>query len=136
MNTPHRNGARVKGAGVDCGQYPIMVYSSLGLMEDPKPATYPRDFHLHRGEEFYLEYARAAAHELPEGSIPQKGDFALFKIGRVFSHGAIVIAWPKIIHAYVKAGVIYADADQGELAGKPVKFFSFWGAHGPADRIV
>jgi hypothetical protein len=47
----------------------------------------------------------------------------LFKFGRCFAHGAIVVVWPRLIHAWHNAGVIYADADQGQLAGRAKRFF-------------
>lgn len=131
IGTPHHNGARVKGQGVDCGQFPIAVYAALGLMPDIKPDAYPPDFHLHRDREWYLSIAEKYGKELPEGSKPKRGDFALYKIGRIFSHGAIIEVWPgRIIHAYVGQGVSVADGLQGHLGSKKhvkaIKFFTLW----------
>ena len=49
---------------------------------------------------------------------------ALYKIGRIYSHGAIVIEWPRIIHAWVGIGVTQDLGDQGHLGNKKVLFYS------------
>jgi hypothetical protein len=54
---------------------------------------------------------------------PQRGDVAVFKFGRCFAHGAIVVAWPRLIHAWCNAGVVLADACQAPLNGRQVRFF-------------
>lgn len=130
LNTPHHNGARIKGAGVDCGQFPLAVYSACGFVPEFDTGKYPPDFHLHKDREWYLGLAEKYGKELPEGALPKPADFVLYKIGRIFSHGAIVIEWPRIIHAYVGVGVIYDDGQQGHLgSGKHVKdrkFFTLW----------
>jgi hypothetical protein len=58
--------------------------------------------------------------------LAEPADVAIWKIGRVYSHAAIVIAWPKIIHADADNGVILGDGTQGKLANKPVRFFSLF----------
>jgi hypothetical protein len=48
----------------------------------------------------------------------------IFKFGRTFSHGAIVVDWPIIIHSYIPHGVLLSDAERdGELIGREIKFF-------------
>jgi cell wall-associated NlpC family hydrolase len=64
-----------------------------------------------------LGYAR----EIPGPPLP--GDVAVFKFGRTFSHGAIVLAWPRVVHAFVRTGTVYGEATKAPLAGRPVKFF-------------
>jgi hypothetical protein len=61
------------------------------------------------------------AHEL--AGPPKPGDVAVFRYGRTYSHGAIVIAWPRLIHAYWQRGVVWGDATLYPLAGRPVRFF-------------
>lgn len=125
LNTPHRNGARVKGAGVDCGQLPHAVYSAVGLVPQFDIAAYPRDFHLHKSEEWYLKLCEQYGREIPGPPLP--GDFCIIKIGRVFSHGAIVVNWPLVIHAHFRHGVVYGDALQEDFADREIKFFTVWG---------
>ena len=55
---------------------------------------------------------------------PQPADFVVFKFGRAFSHGAIVVNWPAIIHSYIPRGVMLGDAlHDGELIGREIKIF-------------
>jgi cell wall-associated NlpC family hydrolase len=58
---------------------------------------------------------------------PQPGDIALFKFGRVFSHGAVVVAWPRLIHAYWAIGVVWGDAALHPLKRREVRFFTPFG---------
>lgn len=125
--TPHHNGAHIKGAGVDCGWLPIMVYSTVGLLPKIEPGRYPADFMLHRNQEWYKEIADKYGKKLPDGQLPKPGDFVLYKFGRIYSHGAIVIEWPRIIHSYVGLGVCQAEGDQGHLAGRDAIFYTLWG---------
>jgi len=133
LRTPHHNGAAVKGEGVDCGKFPWAVFHACGLLPAiPDDLRYSSQFHLNRDEEWYLKLADKFGKELFCKSVPQKGDFALYKIGRVFSHGAIVIEWPRIIHSYVRVGVCLDLGDNGWMAknkngsARPVKFFTLW----------
>jgi hypothetical protein len=84
-------------------------------------AFYPPDWNLHRDTERYLRglmrYARGI------GGPPQSGDVAVFKFGRCFAHGAIVVSWPRLIHAWCDAGVVFADGGQPPLFGRQVQFF-------------
>lgn len=133
LRTPHHNGSAIKGVGVDCGMFPWSVYHAVGLMPPiPDDLRYSPQFHLHKDEEWYLKLAQANGKELGEGVLPKKGDFALYKVGRIFSHGAIVIDWPNIIHAYIRVGVVYDKGNAGWMSadktGKPrvTKFFTLW----------
>ena len=62
----------------------------------------------------------------------QPGDLILFKFGRAFSHGAIVIDLPTIIHAVRKdREVVLGDLDRDvDLIGRPLMCFSFWAPGG------
>jgi cell wall-associated NlpC family hydrolase len=134
LGTPYHPCGRIKGAGVDCLTLLAEVYAEAGVTQYINVPYYPHDWHLHRGRERYLEGLLRYAHEINEPAGP--GDIALWKFGRCFSHGAIVIEWPLIIHAYVGRACVLENAESalwlchiGEHAeshGKqrPVKFFS------------
>ena len=126
LRTPYHHMARVKGAGADCLTLLAEVYERAGVIAHVEVPFYPPDWNLHRDAERYLEGVIRYALEVPawdDADPPQPGDIAVFKFGRCFAHGAIVLQWPRLIHAWHNAGVIYADATQGQLAGRPVRIF-------------
>ena len=130
LRTPYHHHGQVKGAGVDCAMFPLAVYKECGLIpEDFQPPEYSMQWHLHRSEELYLKTIEPLCREFmvwPDipSSQPRPADFVVFKFGRTYSHGAIVIEWPRIIHSYIPHGVQYGNALQdGELIGREMKFF-------------
>jgi cell wall-associated NlpC family hydrolase len=112
LGTPWRHRGRIKGAGVDCAQFVIKAYAGAGLIEDFDTGEYPRDWHIHRDEERFLSFVPSFAREITESEVG-RGDLVLCKIGRVFSHGVIVVDWPQGIHAAINAGqVVLCDLDR------------------------
>ncbi len=133
LRTPYHHQGRVKGAGVDCAMLPAAVYSACRLIPAVDPGYYPADWHLHSGREIYLEWVLKFAVEIPGPGLP--GDFVLFKFGRCWAHGGIVIKWPHIIHAFLNCPVSQDDANRehrllymGEAKNKPRprRFFTLW----------
>ena len=130
LGTPYHHAARVKGAGVDCGQILALVYEAAGITPEIVPDDYPHDWHMHRSEERYLATVERWAHKI-DGP-PEPGDIALFRIGRCISHGAIVVSWPTVIHAVLKGGgVVFGDVvADADLAHHLVGYWSpFGGSH-------
>ena len=137
LRTPYIHMGRVKGAGADCLTLLAEVFHEAGLIPKIEIEFYPKDWMHHRDAERYLEGLLNYAHEI-EGP-PQPGDIALWKFGRCFSHGAIVVNWPTIIHAAAGRNVTLEDASKSQMLcfvgenveekGKPreLKFFSYWG---------
>ena len=124
LRTPYHPCARVKGHGVDCAQILIEVYAAAGLIERFDTGHYPQDWMLHRDEERYLGFISQHAHQVP---VPQPGDIALYRFGRCVSHGAIVIDWPVIVHAYAPEGnVCLGDGMAGRLGPRLAGFFSIF----------
>jgi cell wall-associated NlpC family hydrolase len=104
LNTPYHHQANLKGVGVDCVMLMIEVYKACGLMTDavdPRPYSY--DWHMHRSEEVYLGGVEQLAEPV---ATPAPGDIALFQFGRCVSHGAIVIEWPLVVHAFIEHGAV------------------------------
>lgn len=104
QNTPYHHQANLKGVGVDCVMLMVEVYRTCGLIPasvDPRPYSY--DWHMHRSEEVYLGGVEALADRV---DVPQPGDIALFQFGRCVSHGAIVIKWPLVVHAFIENGAV------------------------------
>jgi cell wall-associated NlpC family hydrolase len=129
LGTPYHHHARVKRAGADCAMFPLAVYQECGLLpNDYRPPQYSVQWHLHRSDELYLKEIEKFCAEI--AGPPQPGDFVVFKFGRTFSHGAIVTAWPQIIHSYIPHGVLLSDAlRDGELAGRELKCFEMSTQH-------
>ena len=127
LQTPYHHNARVRGSGADCAQFPAAVYEAAGVIPHVEP-DYPSDWHMHRSEEIYLKWAeKLGATEIP---IEQAGpaDFIIWKFGRTFSHGALFVDPPQIIHATQVAQMVTLDrwdADE-ELKHRPFKVFTFW----------
>ena len=123
LRTPYQHRQMVKGAGVDCAMFPLAVYRECGHIPlDFEPPEYSMQWHLHRSEELYLKTIEPLCREI--SGPPDAADFVVFKYGRAFSHGAIVIKWPLIIHSYIHHGVQYGNALQDvELIGREMKFF-------------
>ena len=123
LGTPYHHHARVKRAGADCAMFPLAVYQECGVLpQDYKPPQYSVQWHLHRSQELYLNEIEKFVVETD--SPPQPADFIVFRFGRTYSHGAIVVEWPIVIHSYIPHGVLLSDAlRDGELLSREHKCF-------------
>ena len=129
LRTPFHHQAMVKGAGVGCGTFLIGIYGAVGFRVPnfDDLGFFSKDWHLHEREERYLEILKLWMSEI---ETPERGCTALFKIGRVYSHAAIIVDWPHVIHTYWGRGTEYADATQHPLKRHPVLFLSPWAKQG------
>jgi cell wall-associated NlpC family hydrolase len=104
LGTPYHHHARVKGVGVDCAQLLCAVYEASGCVPHIDPGNYAHDWHLHRGEEVFIGWLeKAGAREV---QVPAPGDVAVFRYGRAFSLGAVVVesrGAVAVVHAYLGA---------------------------------
>jgi cell wall-associated NlpC family hydrolase len=130
LRTPFVDNAMVKGVGVACGPLLIAVYRSIGIpVGEPKWGLFPKDWHLHTQEERY--YDMVAEYSKPVES-PEPADMVLFRFNRMdkpkkpYCHGGIVVAWPRIIHAYWGKGVEEIDVSNSPLAVRERVFLSPW----------
>lgn len=135
LGTRWHHNARVKGAGVDCGQFIIASYINAGLVPHFETGQYPPDWMLHQDGERYLGWVEQY---LDPVEAPQPADVVAWRYGKCFSHGAIVVQWPLVIHAYRRErAVVYGDATKGDLsrehlpqggsAPREVRFYSIAG---------
>jgi cell wall-associated NlpC family hydrolase len=135
VGTGYHHMGRIKGVGADCLTLLAEVYHEAGITPYIEVPYYPHDWHLHRDEERYMTGLLEYAHLV---ETPKMGDVVLWKFGRCFSHGAIIVDWPDIIHAYTGRNCTFENAEQAEFLKKvgengpdygklrPHKFFSFW----------
>lgn len=127
IGTPYHHMGNVKGrsGGVDCGMIIIRIYSEVGFFPFFDPRPYPRQFHLHQQDEWYKGIVEKFCTEDP---LPQPGFIALWKVGRIFSHGSIVTKWPSVVHAIAGQEFVVEAADVmlTNLRKQDVKFYNPW----------
>jgi cell wall-associated NlpC family hydrolase len=125
--TPYHHHARIKGLGVDCAQILAAVYGTCGLCPaDLDLGNYAREWHLHRGDELYLDRLLKLGGRRVDGE-PRPGDIGVWRFGRTFAHGGIVIEGggePLILHAYINRGVILSRASEDPLQDREHQFWS------------
>jgi len=126
--TPYHHRAALIGCGADCALWALEVYRKVLPLPALEIPAYAFQWWVNQPEEIFLECVlKLGAVEVQE---PQPGDFALYrtKPGRPFAHGAIVLAWPEVLHAVIRHGVIRDRADRCALLDRAEhKFFSFPG---------
>jgi cell wall-associated NlpC family hydrolase len=130
IGTPYHDMGEIKGVGVDCAKLVYLVYHEAGLCPAIKIEDYSPQFMMHSDEEKYLTIVATHAREITLEHAAF-GDLVLYKIGRVFSHGAIIIkpGWSHIIHAHFRSKcVVRARGLDGALGAPKVekKFFTQW----------
>lgn len=101
------------------------------------PPVYSKDWHLHRGEEKYLGEIEARlklvdGDETPliarENPVFKTGDVLMFRLGRTFSHSALVTDWPYVIHAYASSRIVEEiDINGTPMERLPLRVYSYWG---------
>lgn len=132
VNTPYHHFGKIKGVGVDCATLISEVFTRVGMIAPVDTPEYSPQWFMHQSAELYMREVLRHAHRT---DAPLPGDVALWKVGRCFAHGAIVInpGWPAIIHAYQPAGIVLeANGTDAALAqhksGKhrEVRFFTLW----------
>src|SRR5947209_7911280 len=105
--TPYRLGARKKGAGADCATLILATYQAVGIVPPDQDAhRMSHDWWSHTTEERYkigvLRHATKTVEAVTYRTLETKpGDILLLKAAnsKLHNHGAIVISWPRIIHA-------------------------------------
>lgn len=130
LGTPYGHAMRVKGSATDCAFLLVETFHEAGLIpyltsgsEDSDIPFYPIDWHLHRDEERYLKIIDRFAVKTETDS-PLPADIALYQFGRTISHGAIVVDWPVVIHAWRESNrVEFAEGNQAELGAH---FVGIW----------
>jgi cell wall-associated NlpC family hydrolase len=122
LGTPYHNHGRMKGVGVDCAMLILETAIRAGAIIPFNPGAYPAQFGLHRDEEQFIGFVTRYATEI---DAPQPGCVALFKYGRCYSHGGIMISDTRLVHAVMRdRAVIYSDLTDADLVDRAPRFFT------------
>lgn len=131
LRTPYHHHGRIKHVGVDCANLLCAVYEAAAAVPPVVLPHYPVDWHLHHSEELFLQWlAKVGAWPV---QTPAPGDVAVFRFGRTFSHGAVMVESDLAVHAYVKAEVMLTRLHEAPLAGRERQFWAIVGPR-PNDR--
>jgi cell wall-associated NlpC family hydrolase len=131
--TPYRQQGDIKGPNgcVDCSMILVRCWVDAGVFKPFDPRPYSPDWHLHIGTEKYLEWLQESGVEVEH---PRPGDVVVWRFGRCFSHGGIVISKNRVMNASQLHGITFAERlDAAWLTymrdGKtlrPRKYFDVW----------
>ena len=125
--TPYHHQSNIKGVGVDCAMFLIETYGNVGVLKKFDPRPYSSDWFLHHSEEKYLQTLIPFAKEISVRDA-KSGDIILMKLGRTFSHSAIVVEGSVVIHAYMKERMVtLGDLGQLPFTGRELKAFNPFG---------
>jgi len=123
VGTPYLLGARVKGAGADCGTLLLGVYRACELIDDEDLGIYAGDWWVHATEEQYIFRVLRHARQVLEAvayrtTDVRPGNIVLTRTrgSKIYNHGAIVLAWPQIVHALPPV-VAECDASRSPVWG-------------------
>lgn len=133
LGTPFRDQADRKGAGVDCAMLLVRSFVDTGVLPPFDPRPYPPRWHLHKDEERFLGWIRTLGRETEE---LKAGNVILYKEGRCFSHGALLVDPGHVVHASWRAKeVLLAEVFQIGLTHyprtgqpRPRLIFDMWAA--------
>lgn len=121
LGTPFHCGSRIKGVGVDCAQLLAAVYHEVGLIAYIPITYYPPQWFIHHDEERLLIEVEKYAKPI---EVPQKGDIAIWKYARCYSHAGIIVDELRFIHSFSHLNCGYCGFDEVMPPNRPVKYFS------------
>ena len=127
LGTPYHHHGRIKGAGVDCAMLLAEVFEACGLVPRVDAGFYPVDWHEHRTEELFLDWLQRCGAQ-PVQTPARAGDVALFRFGRTYSHGAIVVTDDlQMVHALHKSrAVVLTRPSEAPLSGRACRYFTLF----------
>jgi hypothetical protein len=103
VGTAYHHKEAVKGVGADCGLILLKIYANLGFIDYNKVlaeiGNYSEDWAFHQNDYRYLNQILIFCNEIKDKNI-LTGDIILYKWGQCPSHGALVLDYPNIIHAF------------------------------------
>jgi NlpC/P60 family putative phage cell wall peptidase len=130
IGTPFRHCCMVKGktGGADCLMLIIAVFSGVGVFPFYDPRPYPTQWHLHRDDERFLAGVLRYGVERPaDDAACLPGDVILWRVGRCYAHGGIIIGPDEAIHAYWRERrVCRSSLMRDQAVRHPLKIIDMW----------
>ena len=104
IGTPHVNGGRIKGAGLDCSTLPAEFFQELGHTEFAIEPGYSGDWFCKKNcEEILLPYLQKHC-DMVDSLEP--GDVISYRWGRAqYAHFAVYLGDDKVLHCQARNGV-------------------------------
>ncbi len=126
VGTPWRHQSDIKGQAVDCAMLLVRSFVDTGVIAPFDPRPYPRTWFMHQDREWFLEWVidNLGGVEITD---PVPGDVLVYRFGRCFSHGVLLVEPKLVVHAFYKnRRCITTETFDAELAKRPVKAFDMW----------
>lgn len=122
LNTPYHPYGRIKDAGVDCVMLLAEVYERAGLIPHIDPEHYSVQAGLHSDDEVLERMVLAYGEPV---DLWQPGDCVLFRFGRSYSHGGIMISQTRFVHAMAMVGLVsFTDLTDAEVIDRKRRFYT------------
>jgi hypothetical protein len=126
LGTKYVDHAGLKGAGCDCAHLLARVYESIGAIEPVKIPPYSPQQWLKKNYEdkTFLNIVLSYANEITEAEV-LPADMVLYRVARSWTHGGIIIEWPrKVIHTLKHLGVCWTHGtNEGFVVRRPRRYF-------------
>jgi cell wall-associated NlpC family hydrolase len=129
LHTPWRHACNIKGEAVDCAMFLLESFVRPGIFPRFDPRPYPRDWFMHHSEERFIGWIlKFGGVEIPVNKA-QPGDVIMYKLGRCYAHGAVLVAPKLVIHSYARnKQVILTETFDPTLATRSPRAFDMWAA--------
>jgi cell wall-associated NlpC family hydrolase len=125
LGTPWRHAADIKGQAVDCGMLLARCFIDCGIVAPFDPRPYERTWFMHHSEERFVGWIIDKLGGV-EVEYPRPGDVIVYRWGRCYSHGALLVEPQLIIHAAAWTGACrYSETFEAQL-DRPRKCFDMW----------
>lgn len=128
IGTPWRHCADVKGQAVDCAMLLVRTFVDTGVIPAFDPRPYPRTWYLHQEHERFLEWIvdHLGGVEIARDTA-RPGDVLVYRIGKCFSHGTVLVDPQTVVHAFYKNGrVVLTETFDPELGSRQARAFDIW----------
>lgn len=124
IRTPFIHNAKIKGVGADCETFLAAVYAAVGVFDATNSPYVPSQWYQSQSaRELYIARLSDYATEY-DGDNPQPGDVIVVKSRWVYSHGAIVVEWPRVVHAFPPCVMESNATTNPVFRGHDLKFYN------------